>query len=85
MKAVNYIITDPEGIHARPAGMLVKICTDFVSEIKISAMDKKVDCKRILGVMSLGAKKGTEIIITADGEDEDRAIEEIEIFLKNHM
>lgn len=85
MKTINYIITDPEGIHARPAGMLVKISQNFTSLIKIEAMGKVIDCKKILGVMSLGAKKGTDIIITAEGDDEDIAIEEIEEFLKKNM
>jgi len=85
LKTINYIITDPEGIHARPAGMLVKISQNFTSLIKIEAMGKVVDCKKILGVMSLGAKRGTEIIITVEGDDEDIAIEEIEEFLKKNM
>ena len=85
MKNFNYIITDNEGIHARPAGMLVKLATTFTSKITIVKDGKDVDLKRILSVMSLGCKKGHTITITASGEDEDAAIEAIQLFLKENL
>lgn len=85
MKNFNYIITDNEGIHARPAGMLVKLATTFTSKITIGKDGKDVDLKRILSVMSLGCKKGHTITITASGEDEDAAIEAIQLFLKENL
>ena len=56
MKEFTYTITDEQGIHARPAGLLVKEAAGFASAITIEKDGKKVDAKRILGVMGLGAK-----------------------------
>ena len=57
MKEFKYVITDAEGIHARPATMLVKKAAGFKSDINIEAEGKKVNAKGVLGVMGLGAKK----------------------------
>ena len=85
MKEITYTIIDPEGIHARPAGMLVKVATGFSSKITIGKDGKDVDLKRILAVMSLGCKKDQEVIITIEGEDEEAAQEAIQSFLKENM
>ncbi|MED9904481.1 MAG: HPr family phosphocarrier protein [Lachnospiraceae bacterium] len=85
MREFKYVITDPEGIHARPAGELIKAVKDFSSAITISKDGKTADAKRIFGVMGLAAKKGQEIIMTADGADEDEAICKIEEFLKANL
>ena len=58
MKTFEYTITDELGIHARPAGMLVKEASEFASKIMIASPKKEVDAKRIMGVMSLGVKEG---------------------------
>ena len=80
MKEFKYVITDAEGIHARPATMLVKKAAGFKSDINIEAEGKKVNAKGVLGVMGLGAKKGAEITVTVDGEDEEIAAAELNIF-----
>lgn len=85
MKTFQYIITDPEGIHARPAGELVKALKDFTSTITITKDGKSADAKRIFGIMSLAAKQGQEITITAEGEDENTAIKTIEEFLTANL
>ncbi len=85
MKEYKYIITDPEGIHARPAGELVKLLKSYQSGITIGKDGKYVDAKRILGVMSLAVKQGQEITMTASGEDEEAAIAAIEAFLHETM
>ena len=56
MKEFKYVITDEMGIHARPAGLLVKAVKGFGSSVKMTKGAKTVDCKGIMGVMSLGAK-----------------------------
>ena len=61
MKTFEYTITDELGIHARPAGMLVKEASKFASKIMIASPKKEVDAKRIMGVMSMGAKKGDTV------------------------
>lgn len=85
MKEFRYTITDPEGIHARPAGELVKAVKGFSSNITISKDGKEVDAKRIFGIMGLAVKQGQEIIMRADGEDEEQAIDVIEKFLTEKM
>lgn len=85
MKEFNYEITDALGMHARPAGLLVKQAAAFNSKITISKEGKEVDAKKILGIMSLGAKKDHLITIKADGEDEDAAIEALSKFLKENL
>ena len=82
MKEFKYVVTDAEGIHARPAGLLVKKAGEFTSSVTI---DKSADAKRIFGVMGLGVKTGEEVTITADGADEDAAIAELEAFFKENL
>ena len=83
MKILNYVITDREGIHARPAGLLVKEANKFNSKITISKGEKSGDLKRIFAVMGLAAKKDESITVTAEGEDEEAAIAAISELLKN--
>lgn len=85
MKRFQYSIKDELGIHARPAGLLVKEAGKFQSEIKIRKGEKEVDAKRIFAVMSLACKCGDEITISAAGEDEARAIETLEAFMKANL
>ena len=58
MKEFKYTITDPEGIHARPAGELVKVCKEFACKITLTKDGKTADCKKIFGLMGLAVKKG---------------------------
>ncbi len=85
MKEITYKIKDEVGIHARPAGLLVKKASEFASEIKIEKGEKTVDAKKIFGVMSLGAKCGDEIKLTINGDDEERATQEMERFLAENL
>ena len=74
MKTFEYTITDELGIHARPAGMLVKEASKFASKIMIASPKKEVDAKRIMGVMSMGAKKGDTVKLTVSGIDDTASI-----------
>ena len=85
MKEFKYVITDELGILARPAGLLVKEAAKFQADIKIKKGEKEADAKRIFGIMGLAAKKGDEIVLTADGADEADAIAAIEEFLKANL
>ncbi len=86
MKEFTYVIQDPMGIHARPAGQFVKEAGAFAdTAVTIGRGGKEVDAKRILGVMSLGVKQGEEVTIKCDGPDEDAAAEKLEAFLKENM
>lgn len=85
MKELKYTIKDEMGIHARPAGLLVKKAAEFPCTVTIGKDGKDVDLKRILGVMSLGVKCGQEVTIKCDGEQEDEAIAAIGSFLEENL
>ncbi len=74
MKQFTYTIQDSMGIHARPAGLLVKAAAAFKdTTIEISSNGKKADVKRIMAIMSMGVKQGVEVTVTCEGADEDAA------------
>ena len=77
MKIVEYTIKDALGIHARPAGLLVKEAGKFASKIMIA--------KRIMGVMSLGVKCGDTVKLTIEGEDEETAAAAMQAFLESNL
>ena len=85
MKEFKFTIQDALGLHARPAGMLVKAVAGFKSAITIDNGAKKADARRLMAVMSMGVKQGQEVTITADGEDEDAAIAALEAFFKENL
>lgn len=85
MKEFNYTITDPQGVHARPAGVLVKEAAKYQSAITIDKDGKTGDAKRIFAVMGLGVKCGQTITVKVDGPDEDEAAKAIEEFLKANL
>lgn len=81
MKEFTYTITDPVGIHARPAGMLAKKAAGFKSTVTVIKGEKKADTRRLMALMGLGIKCGETITIQAEGEDEQAAADEIKAFL----
>ncbi len=85
MKEFKYTITDPEGIHARPAGLFVKAAAAVPCKVTIAKDGKEVDAKRILGVMSLGVKQGEEITLKTDGDGEEEAMETLQKFLQENL
>jgi len=85
MKELIYEIKDPLGIHARPAGLLVKKAASFKSDITISKNDKTADLKKIFGIMGLGVKQGDKVVIKISGEDELEASEAIKEFLQENL
>lgn len=70
------------GLEARPVALLVQVASQFDSEIYIESGSKRVNAKSIMGMMSLGLDTGEMVRVTADGEDETKAIDDIEKFLK---
>ena len=85
MKEFQYTITDPEGIHARPAGLLIKEAAKFKSTITLEKGGKTADAKRIFAVMGLAAKKGETLTVKVEGEGEDAACSAMESFLKENL
>lgn len=85
MKQFTYTITDPIGIHARPAGLLVKTVKPFASVCKITKGEKVCDLKKLMALMGMGVKGGDEVTVTAEGEDESTAIEALEKFFNENL
>jgi len=82
MKEINYTIQDPLGIHARPAGILVKMLKQYKSSVTIFKGDKNCDMKKLLVLMGMGIKKGENVTIKIDGEDEEQCAAELEKAMK---
>lgn len=73
----------PSGLEARPVAMLVQVASQFESQIYVECESKRVNAKSIMGMMTLGLSEGEEVVITADGDDEEQAVDAIESYLKN--
>lgn len=85
MKTIVYVVNDEAGLHARPAGMLVKETQKIKSAVNIVKEGKKVNAKSILGIMSTVIKQGDELVLEIEGEDEEQAAAELEVFLKANL
>lgn len=85
MKEFQYVITDNVGIHARPAGNLAKEVKRFSSKVTISCNGKSADAGKLMAVMGLGVKKGMEVVVHVEGEDEEAAALAVEGFFKGNL
>ena len=85
MKSFSYVIKDELGIHARPAGLLVKEAKQFASTVTLECNGKKAAAKGLMGVMGLAVKNGNEVTVTAEGDDEAAAIAALEAFFKANL
>ena len=85
MKEFKHVIADPMGLHARPAGMLVKAVAGYASKITVTAPTGTADAKRLMGLMRLAAKQGMELTITIDGADEEKAATELQAFMAENL
>ena len=77
MQSIKVKISNSTGLHARPATLLVKKASSFKSDISIESNGKKVNAKSLIGILSLGATKDTEITVITSGEDEVEAVNEL--------
>ncbi|MGN0401112.1 MAG: HPr family phosphocarrier protein [Acetatifactor sp.] len=77
----NVVINLARGLEARPVALLVQEASKYDSTIYIQSGEKRVNAKSIMGMMSLGLGNGETLNVSADGPDEDAAIEGIEAFL----
>lgn len=85
MKVIDYVVTDPVGIHARPAGQLAKLAKEVTSKVTIEFGDKSAEAGRLLAVMGLGIKSGDKMTVKIEGADEEEAAVKLEEFLKNNL
>lgn len=81
----TYVIKDEIGIHARPAGALVKIAKDSKSDVTMECKGKTADVKKIFALMSLGVKCGDEISISIKGEDEEETLYKLKEYLTKNL
>jgi len=86
MKQFEYTISDPLGIHARPAGLLVKAAKALNSTVTIEKVGgNSANATKLMAVMGLAIKRGDTVIVSADGGDEDASIAELEAFFKKNL
>ncbi|MBQ6143939.1 MAG: HPr family phosphocarrier protein [Clostridia bacterium] len=84
MEKINFIFNNEAGLHARPAGELVKIASEFKSSIVMKKDGKCASAKGLFAIMGLSVKKGDKVEIEIEGEDEKQAKEAIKEFLEKN-
>jgi phosphotransferase system HPr (HPr) family protein len=82
MKKKDLLIENKLGLHARAAAQIVKAATGFNAKILLSKDGIEVDGKSIMGIMMMAAARGTTVLVSAEGDDEDRALEGMEKLFK---
>lgn len=85
MKSFEYTITNPIGIHARPAGMLASEAGKYSSVITIRKGEKSCEATRLFSLLGLCAKCGDTVTVSAEGADEDKAVTELEAYFKANL
>lgn len=87
MKEFSFVVGDPLGIHARPAGLLVNKAREFESDFTVILQrnGKCASLKRLLAVMGLGIKQGDCLTVMVQGKDEEAAAKALERWLKEHL
>jgi len=79
----TFTILNEEGMHARPAGAFVKVANEFKSMVEVKANGVTKNGKSIMGLMSMGLAKGSELTVIAQGEDAEMALEKIGALINN--
>lgn len=85
MKTFTYTITDSVGLHARPAGMLVKEARKYESKVTIIKEGKSSDAAKLMMLMGLGVKSGDEITVEVSGADEETASAQLQAFFQANL
>ena len=86
MKSFDYVITDPVGIHARPAGILVKEVKNYKdSVITLAKGGKSVNLLKLMALMQMGIKQGDKVTVSVEGGDEEAVCAKIEEFFKANL
>lgn len=85
MKKFEFTIKDEVGIHARPAGMLVKVAKKYDSKIIIGKDGKTAEATKLMAVMGLGVKCGQNVVVEILGPDEEAAYEAMKDFFETNL
>lgn len=81
MTTKNITVKIKSGAEARPVALLVQVASQYESKIYVESGNKKFNAKSIMGMMTLGLNEGEQITVSADGEDETEALNDIEQYL----
>lgn len=81
MTTKNITVKIKSGAEARPVALLVQVASQYESKIYVESGNKKFNAKSIMGMMTLGLNEGEQITVSAEGEDETEAIDDIEQYL----
>lgn len=79
------VINNKSGLESKPAAMFIQKASNFKSSIWVENGERKANAKSLLGILSMGISGGTKVVIIAEGEDEENAINELEEYLNNGM
>jgi phosphotransferase system HPr (HPr) family protein len=85
MKEFEHTITDPNGIHARPAGLLVAKMQEFQSVVTFASGEKTADGKKLFALMKMRVKQNNTLVVKAEGPDEEAVIETAKDFLQANL
>lgn len=86
MKQFQYVITDPLGLHARPAGLLVQAAGALDSTVTLEKADgSRAEATRLLSLMMLDIQKGDTVTVSLEGGDEEAALQAMERFFREHL
>lgn len=85
MRQFEYVIGDEAGIHARPAGLLVREAKKYDSKITVSKGDKSASATGLMALMGLGVKYGDRVCVRAEGGDEAAACEGLRAFFEENF
>lgn len=85
MKSVEITVRHEVGLHARPAAMFVQTAQKFEAAITIDANEKTANAKSMLSILMLGVTQGTEVVISADGSDEEEALTALKTLIENNF
>ena len=85
MKQFTYTIKDELGVHARPAGLLVKLAKKYASKVTIEKDGKTCDMRKLMAVMGMGVKCGDTVTVSVDGVDEETAFAEMQAFFQQNL
>ena len=85
MRQLSITVPNPTGLHARPAKVLVKLVKSFKSDIRIQHGEKNVSGKSVISLLTLGVERNSEIVITADGPDEDDALNALQTAIEEGL
>jgi phosphotransferase system HPr (HPr) family protein len=77
------VIRNPQGLHARPAEMFVRLAKQFESRIELVREDRRIEARNIIDLLTLGAGPGTELVLEAEGDDADEAVAALARLVEN--